>query len=94
VSADGKVMVGYGFDPNGYQEAWIASMRTTAPADFNADGHVDLTDAALLVGCMAGPGVMTPPSGCSISMFQTADLGGDVDVDVRDFAVLADSFTG
>jgi probable HAF family extracellular repeat protein len=46
VSADGQVVVGYGTNPNGNTEAWIARLATEpmSKGDFNSDGTVDAAD--------------------------------------------------
>ncbi len=54
--------------------------------DLNCDGVLDLDDYALFAACLAGPGVTSPPGGCSESQFGRADLDDDLDVDVLDFA--------
>jgi hypothetical protein len=56
--------------------------------DFDCDGRVALDDYAALAACLAGPGVSTPPTGCSADEFQEADLDDDVDVDVTDVAAI------
>jgi len=59
------------------------------PADFDADGDVDLDDYDHLYMCLAGPGAETLPTEC-----QDADLDGDTDVDLGDFALFQQQFTG
>jgi probable HAF family extracellular repeat protein len=46
ISADGRVVVGYGTNPDGNTEAWIASIEPAPlrPGDFNNDGAVDAAD--------------------------------------------------
>jgi probable HAF family extracellular repeat protein len=46
VSANGQVIVGYGKNPGGETEAWIARLdaSSTLPGDFNHDGTVDAGD--------------------------------------------------
>jgi probable HAF family extracellular repeat protein len=46
ISNDGRVVVGYGFNPNGDREAWIARLAPALPGDFDADGAVDAADLA------------------------------------------------
>ncbi len=60
--------------------------------DIDGDCDVDLIDAAILVGCMAGPGFPVPPSGCAVDEFAAADTDSDGDVDSLDFAALASAF--
>ncbi len=44
LSADGRVIAGYGFNAQGEQEAWVADLRTPCRADFNNSGAVDSQD--------------------------------------------------
>jgi uncharacterized membrane protein len=46
ISSDGRTVVGYGTNPNGDTEAWIArlAISPTLPGDFNNDGAVDAAD--------------------------------------------------
>jgi probable HAF family extracellular repeat protein len=46
VSADGQVIVGYGTNPDGYTEAWLARLgpERLLAGDFNNDGIVDAAD--------------------------------------------------
>ena len=37
--------------------------------------------------CLGGPDVMTPPPPCDEGTFGAMDYEGDVDVDLRDFAI-------
>jgi hypothetical protein len=60
--------------------------------DLNSDTHIDLTDYALLAGCMSGPDVSTPPPGCAPESFDSADLDDDHDVDVADMAIFSRLF--
>ncbi|MCP4248268.1 MAG: hypothetical protein GY778_14575, partial [bacterium] len=64
----------------------------TLPADFNTDGNVDLDDYAIYYACAAGPGIDTPPPGCTAQQFTAADLNGDTNVDLADFARLDQVF--
>ncbi len=40
--------------------------------------------------CMAGPEVTIPPPGATAEQFGRADLDGDLDVDLADFALFQD----
>jgi probable HAF family extracellular repeat protein len=46
ISGDGRVIVGYGTNPNGEREAWIARIASgpELPGDFNHNGVVDAAD--------------------------------------------------
>ena len=60
--------------------------------DLDEDGDVDAADFTLFAGCLAGPDVTTPPSGCDPAVFDRADLDGDEDVDMKDAAVFQQVF--
>ncbi len=62
--------------------------------DLDADVDVDLADYNLFWACLSGPGVSTPPGGCTVEMFALADLDKDNDVDLDDFQGLQMWFTG
>ncbi len=53
--------------------------------DFDTDCDVDLDDHAILVACLNGPDVHTPPPGCTQAQFDLVDLEVDRDVDLGDF---------
>jgi alpha-mannosidase len=76
--------------------AIFAVSGATPPAvgDLNCDGAVDAADAALLASCLTGPGLLLPPPGCDPVLFARADLDGDGDVDVTDYARLQRAATG
>jgi hypothetical protein len=57
-----------------------------APGDIDNNGLVDLTDAALLINCLTGPG-STAGDGCD-----QASLDDDPDIDVQDYATLQGVF--
>ncbi len=58
------------------------------------DCDVDTDDLAAFASCMSGPGVTTPPPGCSTERFSRADIDGDGDVDLTDLLRFAPNFTG
>ncbi len=58
------------------------------------DCDVDADDFVIFESCMAGPGVITPPPGCTPEHFERADVDDDGDVDQADFAVFNLNFTG
>lgn len=63
----------------------IRAASSVLAADYDADGEVDVDDAAKLVGCMSGPDA---PAGPGCSTFD-ADGDGDIDLlDAGDFQVL------
>jgi len=57
-------------------------LLSASPADFNADGLVDLADYELLEECTNGPKGMLLNDDCLI-----ADIDGDGRVDLLDFAL-------
>lgn len=64
------------------------TVRTTVPADFDADGDVDLVDFATFQGCFNGPNRPIAPA-CA-----GADFDHDNDVDLMDFATFQGCFNG
>lgn len=54
--------------------------------DLNGDRHIDLADAAIMVHCLAGPDLASPPPDCSPQEFDRADLNADSQVDLLDYA--------
>ncbi len=54
--------------------------------DFN--GVIDQADALNFVAVMNGPDVPTPPAGGAPDDFDGADFEEDMDVDLRDFALM------
>ena len=68
------------FDDSGVDD------RCDFQADIDGDGDVDDTDIAIFVACITdgGPGLRSPV-GCA-----SADLNGDGEVNLRDWAVLSE----
>lgn len=44
MSDDGTVIVGFGLNPDGQQEAWVAVLPAPCPADFDGNGEVEVPD--------------------------------------------------
>jgi len=63
-----------------------------SPADLNFDCTVDLADYELLHDCLDGPGVGTPPVGCSQAEFSSSDLDFDHDADLTDYRIFQELF--
>ena len=79
VSADGLIIVGWGRNPEGNAEAWIATLPSApeCPADFIVDGFVNVTDLIELLGKW-GP----CPAPC------TSDIDGNGNVNITDLIAL------
>ncbi|UCG31910.1 MAG: hypothetical protein JSU68_09615 [Phycisphaerales bacterium] len=63
-----------------------ASVTHPVPGDLDVDLDVDVEDHAMLVSCMTGPDQSVSPS-CDL-----ADLSGDADADLEDFAAFQRQF--
>ena len=86
VSDDGLTIVGAGNNPNGLDEAWIATFPAPCLTDLDGSGEGNLTDFGLLVGCLTEPGQEIEP-GCEL-----ADTNNDDRIDLYDFAGFLASF--
>ena len=78
VSPNGNTIVGYGINPLGATEGWIATLSSVVPcfADINSDNSVNVTDLlALLAAWGPNPG-------------HPADTNGDGTVNVTDLLAL------
>ncbi len=75
----------YGLGTNDPKQMEIIEVELPHAGDMDGDGDVDLSDFAILAGCMAGPGESRPSTGCTDGQFMSADLDGDTDVDMDDF---------
>ncbi|MHC4608714.1 MAG: hypothetical protein ACYS7M_00015 [Planctomycetota bacterium] len=71
---------------------WQGPLSECAPdpccaglADLDCDGDADLTDYEIFYNCLGGPGVTTPPPGCTDP--SPADYDDDGDVDLEDHQV-------
>jgi len=82
---------------NGYPSDFVASDLSAygpCPGDLDTDGDVDMNDYTVFAACMAGPGVSTPPGGCTPTAFGRADLENDADVDLMDFVLFEELLAG
>jgi beta-glucanase (GH16 family) len=77
-----------------YNVNYFNCVLTYPLGDIDHDGNVDSADGLLLLAAMAGPGVTTPPVGCTPAQFDRSDLDGDGDVDVRDVAAFQNFLVG
>jgi probable HAF family extracellular repeat protein len=72
ISDDGQVIVGRGYNPSGFAEAWMAIVNPLAnpanPGDVNSDGRVNQADLAVLMSNLGAE--------CGMGFYQ-----GDMDAD-------------
>ena len=81
ISADGAVIAGYGFDPQGFQEGWVVRLRF-ARGDLNCDGVVNFDDINPFVLALSDPaGYHAAFPDCDI---MNGDINGDGRVDFED----------
>jgi len=71
-----------------------AACSPNIPGDLDCDGDVDLDDFVLWSPCLAGPGVVVSPQGCSAIIFTDSDLDMDSDVDLGDYALFTMALAG
>ncbi len=81
ISDDGFTVVGFGRNPQGHREAFLA-LLTPHPGDADADGDVDLADFNLLKANF----------GSSQPRFTQGEVTGDGQVDLNDFGLLKNNF--
>jgi len=67
----------------------VTNDQPAQPADYDADGEVDLADYAYFPDCMTGPDAGPPTTACDIF-----DFDRDDDVDLDDFARFQEACTG
>jgi hypothetical protein len=79
ISADGRVVVGYGTNPAGQTEAWMARLPAVCYADCNADGALNLAD----FGCFQTKFALGEPY---------ADCNGDGAMNLADFGCFQTRF--
>lgn len=76
-------------DPNRNYNARSVTYLILLPGDANDDGVVDQADYILFAGCMTGPNNGPVGTGCDVF-----DFDADDDVDLEDFGVFQEAFTG
>ncbi|MHC4795634.1 MAG: LamG-like jellyroll fold domain-containing protein [Planctomycetota bacterium] len=97
ISDDGLTITGYGRNPHGRTEPWIARLDkpiTSKNADYDNDNDVDDDDFLIFEACATGPAIPYDagnlPPGCILvpnpQGFIDADYDADLDVDHNDFA--------
>jgi hypothetical protein len=103
ISDEGATIAGYGGNPAGINEGWIARLLAMPAAmDFDADGDVDAQDVARFADCATRANVpysggnVPPACGQTVDVLGVlpADLDWDGDVDPDDFALLQRCFNG
>lgn len=72
----------------------VGAVTVLLRGDLDGDGVVDLGDHAILAPCFGGPGTTAAPVDCTDQEFESSDTDEDGDVDMRDFAVIQERFTG
>lgn len=69
---------------------FLATAAGPLPFDFNRDGYVDWQDFQIFLFCFRGPNLVYPPGQICLEM----DGDGDFDVDLADYALMQQVFTG
>lgn len=69
----------------------LSAVAADRVGDLNGDGLVDGQDLEAFARCLTGPQGGEPPAGCDPEVFARADLDGDGDVDLHDYAQFAAS---
>lgn len=80
ISADGRTIVGWGFNRDGRSEGWVAYLGASCRADFNGDGTVDSRDVVAYMNTWAQKSPL-------------ADWNYDAFVDIRDFIAFLNAWT-
>jgi hypothetical protein len=94
ISADGRTLIGWGLNPSGWGEAWIAKLGSGPPCttfvapDLDHDCDVDADDVSAMAACSSRAKVPATPA-CA-----PADLDDDGDVDPDDFAIAQRCYSG
>lgn len=74
---------------------WV--LATLGPAGARASAALParstLSDLSLFVACMAGPGIASPPIGCTPTQFDLLDITRDGKVNLEDFAIFQRVFS-
>ncbi|MCK4660945.1 MAG: hypothetical protein KAV82_15600 [Phycisphaerae bacterium] len=73
---------------NGVPDECECCVAPPGDGDINTDGYIDLDDYAAMVPCMTGAGQLAEPE-C-----KPFDMDGDCDVDLDDFGLFQQAFTG
>jgi len=86
LSDDGQVIAGYGVNPSGQTQAWVARIPLPRPGDVNGDGAINGRDVAAFVQLL---GASYPAAGTC-----TADLNHDGTVESGDVGPLVGALLG
>ena len=88
ISDDGMTVVGWGLNPQGNPEAWLADLTPPVPTgDANGDGHIDGTDYLIWAANFGADPANDPPG----SPFN-GDFNDDSVVDGLDYLIWAGTF--
>ena len=72
----------------------VGTVTVVMLGDVDGDFDVDLTDHAIVAGCLSGPESDLTEGVCSLEEFDLSDTDDDGDVDLRDVAAMQNAFTG
>ncbi|MCC7387928.1 MAG: hypothetical protein IT431_04080 [Phycisphaerales bacterium] len=81
VSNDGSVIVGWGFNPGGFEEGFVATLVPDCPGDFNGDGAANTLDVLAFLNAWAAGD-------------PAADFNGDGAVNTLDVLAFLNAWAG
>ena len=81
ISDDKRTVAGYGTNPNGELEAWVARIPPLCTGDTNADFEVNISDLSVVLAQFGQTGATL-----------AGDLNGDLLVDITDLAIVLAAF--
>jgi probable HAF family extracellular repeat protein len=81
ISDDKRTIVGYGTNPAGNLEAWVARMPAICPGDANADFEVNVADLGVVLAQFGQMGVAL-----------AGDFNGDLTVNIADLGIVLAHF--
>jgi len=77
ISDDKQTIVGYGTNPTGDLEAWVARLPAPCPGDANADFEVNIADLGIVLAQFGQTGAAL-----------AGDFNGDLSVNISDLAIV------